>query len=45
MKRGENSDHALRVFVREIEPRSFFEPLVPELMPKNSNANQFVTDK
>lgn len=44
MKRFQDSNHAFWILFGKVEARSFFESFMPEFVPKNGNANQFMTD-
>ena len=40
----QDGDHTFRVLIIVIQSGSFLKPLVPKLVPKNGNAEQFVAD-
>ena len=45
MKWLQRAEHAIRVFLCEVEPRSFFQRIMPPLMPQNGDANELVAYK
>jgi hypothetical protein len=37
--------HSIRVFFCKVQPRSFLQPFVPQLMPQYCNTNQLLTNE
>lgn len=44
VQRLQESNHPMRILVREVQPRRLFEAFMPHLMPEDSNSDEFVTD-
>lgn len=43
VQRLQRGNHAFRVLLREVESRSFLQPIMPEFMPQDRDADELIT--